>query len=165
MNCKFEKMKTSHYREVIDIFNYYIENSFAAYPASKVPYEFYTKFLQVTNGFPAYIIKDEDTKKVVGFCFLRNYSPLSTFRETAEVSYFIEKNSVGIGIGKEALSLLEKEGQKIGIKYLLASISSKNQQSLNFHRKNGFVECGRFHNIAKKNEENFDIVYMEKVLA
>lgn len=70
MNYKFEKISiTSHSKEVIDIFNYYIKNSFAAYFNNKLPYEFYIKFIEMTKDFPAYIIKSKDTERVVGFCF------------------------------------------------------------------------------------------------
>lgn len=164
MNHVFEKMTETHAKEVLDIFNYYIENSFAAYLATKLPYNFFSKFLEIPNGFPAYVIKNRDTENVVGFCFLKAYSPLPSFKETAEITYFIEKDSVGMGLGKLALNLLEEEAQKLGIKYLLANISSENEQSLKFHAKNGFKECGRFYNIGKKKDKNFDIVYMQKSL-
>lgn len=32
---------------VMDIFNYYIENSFSAYPERKLPYEFFDTFLNM----------------------------------------------------------------------------------------------------------------------
>jgi len=155
-------MTEMHDREVMDIFNYYVENSFAAYPEQKLPYEFYGKFLEMTRGYPAYVIKNNDTGKVIGFCFLRAYIPMPVFRETAEISCFLDPDETGKGIGKEALDLLEKEGSKMGIKYLLASISSLNGQSLQFHKKNGFVECGRFLHIGRKKEKNFDVVWMGK---
>lgn len=160
----FEKMNETHGKEVLDIFNYYIENSFAAYPATKLPYSFFDRFLEMPNGYPSYVIKNKDTKNIIGFCFLKAYNPLPTFKETAEITYFIAKDSVGAGIGKAALNLLEKDAQNLGVKYLLANISSKNEQSLNFHKNNGFSECGRLNNIGRKNDENFDVVYMEKTL-
>jgi len=69
---------------------------------------------------------------------------------------------VGKGIGTKALKLLEEDGRNMGIKQILANISSYNEQSIEFHRKNGFLECGRFLNIGKKNGNNFDVVWMEK---
>jgi len=162
VKIKHEPMAEKHGREVMDIFNYYVENSFAAYPEHKLPYEFYGKFLEMARGYPAYVIKNNDTGKVIGFCFLRAYNSMPVFRETAEVSYFLDQDETGKGIGKEALELLEKEGVKMGIKYLLANISSLNDQSLQFHKKNGFVECGRFLHIGRKKEKNFDVVWMEK---
>lgn len=162
MDIKFEPMTEEHGREVMDIFNYYVENSYAAYPEQSLPHQFFGMFLEMTRGYPAYVIKNNDSAKVVGFCFLRAYNPMPAFRETAEISYFLDKEEVGRGIGREALGLLEREGGKMGIKYILANISSRNKQSLDFHSKNGFAECGRFLNIGRKKGKNFDVVWMEK---
>lgn len=164
MNIEFKNMTQEYSKEVIDIFNYYIENTYAAYPESKVPYEFFYKFLELTKGYPAFIIKNNDNDKIIGFCFLRAYNPFPVFRETAEISYFIEKDEVGKGIGTEALKILEREAKKIGINRLLADISSENILSINFHKSNGFEECGRFHNVGKKKGRYFDVVWMEKTL-
>ncbi|MDF9409621.1 N-acetyltransferase family protein [Pelotomaculum isophthalicicum JI] len=161
MVLHYEPMTEKHGKEIIDIFNYYVENSYAAYPEQKLLYDFFNKFLEMTRGYPAFIIKNI-TGKIVGFCFLRAHNPLPVFRETAEISYFLKEDEVGKGIGKYALGLLEKEGKAMGIKYILASISSYNEQSLCFHKKNGFIECGRFRNIGKKKGKNFDVVWMEK---
>ncbi|GIM30101.1 N-acetyltransferase [Clostridium polyendosporum] len=162
MNLIYESMTEKYCNEVIDIFNYYIENSFAAYFESKLPYQFFNKFLEITKGYPAYVLIDDKSKKVIGFCFLKAYSPLPVFKETAEITYFIEKSETGKGIGKKVLNLLQSEGKKIGIQHILASISSHNNQSLNFHKNNGFSECGRLHNVGKKNKKSFDVVWMEK---
>jgi L-amino acid N-acyltransferase YncA len=164
MNIEFKNMTQEYSKEVIDIFNYYAENTFAAYPESKLPNEFFYKFLEITKGYPAFVIKNKNDDKIIGFCFLRAYRPFPVFRETAEVTYFIEKNEVGKGIGKEALKKLEGEAKKIGINKLLADISSENIQSINFHKKNGFTECGRFQKIGKKKGRYFDVVWMEKTL-
>lgn len=162
MNFIYEPMSEKHCNEVIDIFNYYIENSFAAYFENKLPYEFFNKFIEITKGYPAYVLLNNKIGKVIGFCFLKPYSPLPVFKETAEVTYFLEKGETGKGIGHEILNLLEVEGKKIGITHLLASISSYNKQSLNFHKKNGFYECGRLQNIGEKKAKYFDVVLMEK---
>jgi len=164
MDIEFMNMTQEYSKDVIDIFNYYAENTFAAYPESKLPYEFFYKFLEISKGYPSFIMKNKDNGKIVGFCFLRAYNPFSVFKETAEITYFIEKNEVGKGIGKEALKKLEEEAKKIGITKLLADISSENIQSIDFHKKNGFIECGRFLKIGKKKGRYFDVVWMEKEL-
>ena len=50
METHFEPMGEEHRMDVIDIFNYYIENGFAAYPDNKLPYEFYDMFIIITKG-------------------------------------------------------------------------------------------------------------------
>lgn len=164
MSITFEDMTVTYGKEILDIFNYYVEHSYAAYLEKTIPYEFAERFIAIPQGYPAYIIKDSLDKKVIGFCFLKPYSSLSVFEETAEITYFIKKDQLGKGVGKLALNLLEKEGRKRGIKKILASISSYNESSIQFHLKNGFSECGKFHDIGKKKGNNFDVVWMEKAI-
>ncbi|HOC77339.1 MAG TPA: N-acetyltransferase family protein [Methanofastidiosum sp.] len=163
MEIHFEPMGENHRTDVIDIFNHYIENGFAAYPDNKLPYEFYDMFLIITKGYPAVVIKS-DKNEVIGFGFIHSYSPFSVFKETAEISYFIKEESTGQGIGKKTLDYIESEAKKLNISSILASISSINEGSINFHKKNGFVECGRFVKIGKKFDRYFDVVWMQKML-
>jgi phosphinothricin acetyltransferase len=165
MNIIFEDFTEKFAKEVMDIFNYYIENSFAAYPENRLPITFFGKLQMVSQGYPAYVIKDIDTRKVVGFCMLKPYSPLTVFNEAAEVSYFIDQKEVAKGIGRRALTKLEEDARKLNIRVLLANISGENEQSINFHLKNGFQECGRLHDIGKKKYKIFDVVWMEKKLS
>ncbi|MGN0145308.1 MAG: GNAT family N-acetyltransferase, partial [Clostridium sp.] len=160
MNFSLEKLNDDHGKKVMEIFNYYIENSTAAFPNIKLPETFYEKFKEKINGYPAYAVKNDD--EVIGFCFLSPYNFFSTFKNTAAITYFISKDYTGQGIGKLCLDKLEDEGRKIGIKNIVAEISSKNEASLKFHKKNGFEECGNLKDIGNKFGEDFGVIYMKK---
>jgi L-amino acid N-acyltransferase YncA len=162
MDYNFEQMSPEHEKQVMEIFNYYIENSFAAYPESKLPDQFYVKFLEIAQAYPSYVIKKENN--VIGFCLLRPYNPFPVFKETAEVTYFIHKDYTGNGLGVMALKKLEDSAKQKNIRKLIADISSENIRSINFHKKNGFKECGTFHNAGKKFNKSFSVVWMEKDL-
>lgn len=148
---------------IIDIFNYYVENSFAAYPEKKLPYQAFEMFLQMSNGFPTGTIKDEHGK-TVGFGMLRSHNPIPAFSQTAEATYFIHPDHIGKGLGRMLLDYLEKGAVEKGITNILAGISSLNPNSIRFHRKNGFTECGWFKKIGKKKGRKFDTVWMQKIL-
>lgn len=150
--------------KVMGIFNYYVETGFAAYPEIKLPDKLFDMFLEIAQKYPVYVIKIKDTDQVAGFCLLRSYSPFSSFNETAEISYFIDKDYVGQGIGEQALQKLEQDAKMLKIKTILADISSKNIGSIRFHKKHGFGECGRFKNVGKKFGEYFDVVWMQKTI-
>lgn len=150
-------------RDIIDIFNYYVENSFAAYPERKLPYEAFDLFLQVSRGYPTGTVTDEKGG-IVGFGMLRVHNSAPVFSQTAEATYFIHHEYTGKGIGKLLLARLEKGGREMGLKNVLASISSLNPRSIAFHLENGFAECGRFKNAGKKNGRDFDTVWMQKIL-
>lgn len=149
---------------IMDIFNYYAENSFAAYPEKKLPYEAFDVFVQVSRGYPTGTVTDEDGK-IIGFGMLRVHNAMPVFSQTAEATYFIHYEHTGKGIGSLLLSYLERKARQMGIKNILASISSLNPGSIAFHAKNGFEECGRFRNVGKKNGRDFDTVWMQKFLS
>ena len=148
---------------VIDIFNYYISHSFAAYPGEEVPYAFFGFFLEQIKTYPSVAVRLADGS-LVGFGLLRAHSPMAAFRHTAEITYFIRPDLTGLGIGSEMLAYLEREGKRQGIRTILASISSLNEGSIRFHEQNGFLECGRFRNIGMKKGTVFDTVWMQKDL-
>jgi L-amino acid N-acyltransferase YncA len=162
MEVLFKPMADEDRKEIIDIYNYYIENSFSAYSDTIVPYSFFDRFLERTQNYPAFSIMVND--KIAGFCFLRAYNPFPTFNECAEITYFIHKDYTGKGIGRMALDKLEEGARLKGITTILASIASENYESLVFHQKNGFVECGRFKRIIKKMNKRFDIIWMQKMI-
>ena len=43
MNLSFEKLSMEHKYPVMEIYNYYIEHTFAAFPGNKLPSNFYEK--------------------------------------------------------------------------------------------------------------------------
>lgn len=148
---------------VIDILNFYIENTAAEYPDKQVPYEFFDLFLTIAESYPVIVAKDEGGQ-VVGFGMLRPYNPLPAFVQTAECSYFIKPEYTRQGIGGRLLEALVHGGRERGITSILASVSSLNKDSINFHKKNGFIECGRFQKIGVKKGQLFDVVWLQKML-
>mgnify|MGYP001099309595 CR=1 FL=1 len=75
----------------------------------------------------------------------------------AEAEAFVKKYGI-------TQARLIEEAVPMGIDSLVASISSKNEESIAFHRKNGFRECGRFEWAGRKNDQDFDIVWMQRRL-
>ena len=163
MNVKLEPLDKDCQKETIDIFNYYVENSFAAFPEQTLPYECFYHFLEMCEGYPAITAKNEQGD-ILGFGMLRAYNPFPTFSQTAEITYFIKPGYTGKGIGKRILDYLVAKAKEKGITSIIASISSLNESSLNFHEKNGFVQCGRLREIGNKRGKTFDIIYMQKML-
>jgi L-amino acid N-acyltransferase YncA len=164
MDYTISPMSADDRQAVMDIFNYYVEHSFAAYPEKRLPDEAFDLFLQIAKDYPTGVARDQNDE-IVGFGFLHPFRPLAEFVRTAEVSYSIRSDHAGRGLGKKLLEHFENEGRARGIKTFSANISSLNPVSIEFHRKNGFVECGRFKSVGVKNGREFDMVWMQKFLA
>jgi len=164
-NFKITTIAEEHRKAVIDIFNYFIKNGYAAYPQEQLPYEFFDMMLKMTHGYPAVVVKDSTRQgQVVGFAFMRPYHSMKTFKRAAEVSYFLLPDVTRQGIGKAIIELFTQEAKKIEVDTLLADISSLNTQSIQFHEKMGFTPCGCFRRVGKKFNKDFDVVWMQKLL-
>lgn len=161
MSYSFKPIAPDDRVAIIDIFNYFIENSFAAYSEKKIPYEYFNRFLMVIGDNPAITIRD-DRDKTVGFAFMHAYHPADSMHHTAELTYFILPGHTGRGLGKLMLDYLTEQARERGIRIFLGQISSLNEQSLNFHKKSGFREVGRFPKIGCKNGRDFDVVWVQK---
>jgi len=149
---------------VMDIFNYYVEHSFAAYPEEKLPYEFFDAIFQNSEGYPRIVLENQDGI-IVGFAMLRPHNPMPAFKGTTEITYFVKPDMTGQGLGTLMLKRLLDEAKSRGIRNILAGISSLNEGSIRFHTKHGFKECGRFHGVGLKKGHYFDVVWMQLVLS
>lgn len=163
MPYTIEEMSDIHRVEVIDIFNYFVQHSFAAYPDEPVDYSFFDYFKELSRTFPSIVAKHE-SGTVAGFAFLRPYHPAKTFSRTAEITYFIIPHHTRMGLGSLMLQALTSRAKQLGIDNLLASIASLNEPSIHFHEKHGFRQCGRLTRVGSKFGKDIDVVWMQLVL-
>ena len=163
MDYSIKQINKDDRKPLIDIFNHYIENSFAAYLETRVGYDTFDRFLQLSEDYPRASLRDSNGK-LIGFGFLRAYHFAPAFSKTAEITYFIHPDYTGKGLGRSLLNHILVDAKRKGLKNILASISSLNPWSISFHQKNGFRESGRFRNIGIKNGRSFDTIWMQRVL-
>ncbi len=162
MAFAFRPVTDGDARVVVDIFNHYVEGSFAAYPERAMPYEGFELLRQLAQGYPFYAVEKEG--RVVGFGLLHPYGRSETMRRAAEVSYFIAPEFTGWGVGSDLLERLVEDARARGIDTLLASVSSENEGSIRFHARHGFVEAGRLRRVGRKFGKDFDVVWMQRFL-
>ena len=160
MDIHFNRLTAKYKKETIDIFNYYIEHTTAAYRSEKVDYDFFSALVD-DDVVSAYAIMN-NANDVIGFCILEKYKNIRTFNELGDCMYFIKPEMTGKGVGREIVSLLENDAKLHGMKKLVVDISDENEKSIAFHKKHGFIEYGRLKNCWRKFGRNIGIVYMYK---
>ena len=160
MDIHFNRLTAKYKKETIDIFNYYIEHTTAAYRSEKVGYDFFNTLVD-DDVVSAYVIMN-NANEVIGFCMLEKYKNIRTFNELGDCMYFIKPEMTGKGVGREIVSLLENDANLYGMKKLVVDISDENEKSIAFHKKHGFIEYGRLKNCWRKFGRNIGIVYMYK---
>ena len=162
MDVRFVNLTEVYRKEVIDILNYYIENTTSAYRAERVGYDFFESLIDA-NVLSAYAIVNE-MNGVIGFCVLENYKGVSTFAGLGDCMYFISPEMTGKGVGTKALRMLERDAMRNGMTKIVVDISDENEKSIEFHLKNGFVEYGLLKKCWKKADRDIGVIYMVKAL-
>lgn len=160
---QFRPIISSDRDDILKIFNYYIRHSYAAYPSSEVPPQFFDRMMAACSGYPTIAVIDSD-ESVAGFGMLHPHNPMATFSRTAEITYFLTPQRTGQGIGSHLIKELLTQGKTMGLATVLASISSLNEGSIRFHAHHGFLECGRFQSVGEKNGMLFDTIWMQKMI-
>ena len=151
-------MEESDRDAVMQIFNHYAKTSFAAYPEGPLPPQFFTP---LREGALSAIVLEGDTG-IAGFGLLKPFLPFPSFRKTGMLTYFVAPEFTGTGLGTRLLKRLVEDAKKNGMKTLLANISSKNEGSIRFHRKQGFTIAGTLQGVGEKFGEPFDVVWMQR---
>jgi L-amino acid N-acyltransferase YncA len=93
MTYDFDRMSDQHRNSVIDIFNHYVLTSFAAYPATPLSYDFFDRFMEMSQGYPALVVK-QNTGGIVGFGFLHPFHFAKTFNSAAETTTSSSRNTL-----------------------------------------------------------------------
>lgn len=92
------------------------------------------------------------------------FNPRSAYRCTADLSIYVDRACRGSGVGQKLYAEIEQLGRERGIENLISIITSDNEGSLRFHRKNGFTEIGVMPAVAFKFGKYLDVSFFQKHL-
>jgi phosphinothricin acetyltransferase len=100
-----------------------------------------------SKEYPVYVAEINNT--VIGFIYIDSYRPgRVALKQTAEISYFVDKNYRGRGIGKKLIEFMESQCDNLGIKTLFAIIIDNNEASIKLMEKCGYKKWGHLPKIA-----------------
>lgn len=147
-----------------ELYNYYIENTCITLEEEPVtPEEFGARAARITKDYP-YIVARDGAGKPIGFAYLDAFNPRSAYRCTADLSIYVDHACRGSGVGQKLYTEIERLGRERGIENLISIITSDNEVSLRFHRKNGFTEIGVMPAVAFKFGKYLDVSFFQKHL-
>lgn len=107
------------------------------------------------------VIVAEDDAGVVGFAYLTLMSKKHGWRFTREDTIYVDERARGMGAGKALLGALLDEARAIGVRLVVASITSTNEVSIGLHRRFGFEVMGTLRNAGYKFDRWMDTTYMQ----
>jgi L-amino acid N-acyltransferase YncA len=144
-----------------EIFNEVLRNSNSIYREEEVTleerYEWFDE--KIENGFPIFGAYEGD--KLVGYAGYGSWRAAQGYRKTVELTIYVESLVRGKGTGKALMRTIIDQAKEDGFHIMLGAIDSANISSIDFHRKFGFVETARMPEVALKNGQWLDLVFMQ----
>jgi len=135
--------------EIVRIYNQAVAMQSATADISSVSLESRKTWLQEhpRDRYPVFVAESQEA--FLGWCSLSPYRPgRMALRHTAEISYYIDENFRGIGVGSELISHAIQNCADLGIKTIFAIILDINQESAQILEKFGFDKWGHLPSIA-----------------
>lgn len=103
-------------------------------------------------------------EKIQGFATYGSFREKYGYRFTAEHSVYVSPGNEGKGLGTLLMQELIAKARENGLHSLIGGIDAENTDSIRFHEKFGFRECGRIPQAAFKFGRWLDLVFMQLIL-
>lgn len=107
------------------------------------------------------VIVAEHASAVVGFAYVTFVSHKKGWRFTREDTIYIDERYRGRGVGDRLLAALLERMRELGVRLVIASITSTNEASIRLHRKHGFETMGEMRNAGHKFGQWHSTTYMQ----
>jgi L-amino acid N-acyltransferase YncA len=150
---------------ITDIYSHYVCNSVATF--EEVPPsidEMADRFRDIQSRALPYLVAVLDDR-IIGYAYASPYKTRSAYRFTVEDSIYIDADYIGKGYGKLLLQKLIIDCTALGLKQMLAVISSTTPDSMKLHEKFGFLPAGLLPKVGYKFDTWLDVSIMTLSLA
>jgi len=145
------------------ILNDYVTNSTATFITEPVSLDERLAWLKEHNdSHPAIVAEAQG--KVIGWAALSSFRSRAAYRQTAEVSVYIDRNYHRRGIGRALLQELIGRGRKLGYHSLIGGCCSESVASIALLEQLGFSHAAHFHEAGRKFDRWLDVVFLELIL-
>lgn len=107
------------------------------------------------------VLVAEHDGEVAGFAYVTLVSQKHGWRFTREDTIYIDEPFRGRGVAGVLLAALLEEMRALGVRLVIASITSTNEASIRLHRKHGFEVMGEMRNAGFKFGKWMATTYMQ----
>lgn len=136
-------------KQLIDIYNHYIENSTATFEEEPIDViEMKKRIEEIIPKLPWIVYQKKGD--ILGYAYASPWKSRSAYRYSFEISIYIKFNSQRKGIGTKLYTELIKHLKILGAHSIIGGITLPNDSSIKLHEKFGFKKVAEFEEIGFK---------------
>lgn len=136
-------------KQLIDIYNYYIENSSATFEEESIDViEMKKRIEEIIPTLPWLVYQKKGD--IIGYAHASPWKSRCAYRYSFEISIYVKFNSQCKGIGTKLYTELIKRLKILGAHSIIGGITLPNDSSIKLHEKFGFKKVAEFEKIGFK---------------
>jgi len=152
--------KISDARQIVAIYNYYIENSTHTFEEDALEVSSVESKIEfITTHLPWLVCEEEG--QILGYAYATKWRVRSAYRFSVECSVYIDKNHFRKGIGKQLYESLFTILKEKDIHLVIGGITLPNEASVILHEKMGFEKVAHFKEVGFKFNKWLDVGYWQ----
>ncbi len=149
---------------ILDIYNWYVLHSNATFDVEPISTDraqiWFDQFAATGPHRLVAVVDDDD--HACGYAASVRYREHPAFRETVELTTYIDADRTGRGLGTLMYDLLLSELADEPVHTMLAGIALPNDGSIALHRHFGFEPVGVFDEYAEKHGRRLSSLWMQR---
>ncbi|CAN5767495.1 GNAT family N-acetyltransferase [soil metagenome] len=157
-----------------DIYNHYVRTSTATFQVEPTtPAQRRAWFEAHGPDHPVIVFEEEHAERagprvaggrIAGWASLNPYGSREGYARTVELSVYVRHDRHRRGVGRALLDDLVVRARALGHHVVLAMVAADQEPSLALHRRCGFRDVGRLHEVGFKLGRWLDVVLLDQVL-
>ncbi len=164
MNINIRAAVNDDLPQILTIINDAIANTTAVYDYEQRTPKMLQQWFNVKTEkqFPVIVATNRET--ILGYATYGTFRDKAAFDQTVEHSVYVRTEFLGNGIGGKLLTELISLAKLQDLHVMIGAIDASNSDSINFHKKFGFTECGFIREVGFKFGRRLDMVFMQLML-
>lgn len=156
------KVEIGDAAQIAEIYNFYVLNTHHSFEIEPVSIEQMQQRISDTIESHPFLVAD-DNGRILGYAFATCFKPRSAYKNSAEVSVYVENDVKQNGIGTKLYEQLFDELSKLEIHAIIAGITLPNEASIKLHERFGMEKVAHFREVGFKMNRWIDVGYWELI--
>ncbi|PGZ97441.1 GNAT family N-acetyltransferase [Bacillus pseudomycoides] len=150
-------------RAILHIYNDAIVHTTATFDLQEKSLAEMNVWFDTHNEMYPIIVAEEDGI-VLGYCSLSPFREKEAYKQTVEISVYVEKQARGKGIAKKLIERILKVAGDVRHHTIIAGITKGNDISVKLHEQMGFTYVGCFREVGYKFNEWQDVLFYQYII-
>ena len=152
------------FQVIVEIYNHYIRNTTISFEEVEIDSEEISVRINKVKSSDLSWLVFEENGQVIGFAYASQWHDRSAYRNTVEISVYLDFQATGQGFGSKLYEELFRRLNKKSIHVVIGGIALPNPESVKLHEKFGMKQVAHYKEVGYKFGQWIDVGYWQVLL-